>query len=57
MVELVESATWTDSLVELHMWTVLSQSALAANDHANVDHCFQKSLLLAPEFEAKKCDR
>lgn len=53
----MESAAWTDSLVELHVWTLLSQSALAASDHANVDHCFQKSLLLAPEFEAKKqCD-
>lgn len=53
----MESAAWTDCLVELHVWTLLSQSALAASDHANVDHCFQKSLLLAPEFEAKKqCD-
>ena len=55
-IELVSSvAEWPDQLVELQMWVHLSQSALAAGDHANVTRCTDHALqLTCPDDQRRR---
>jgi len=54
-IELVSNvAEWTDQLVELQLWVRLSQSALAAGDHATVTRCTDRALQLTFPDDQKR---
>ena len=51
-VKLVDSCQWSDSLVELQMWSRLSVLAFNAENHSLVLHCGQRAVAFA---ESDRC--
>ena len=45
--KLVDACQWSDSLVELQMWSRLSVLAVNAENHSLVLHCGQKAVAFA----------